>query len=85
MNKFVSDRNIIPNFGPIGYITYKRSYSRRLDENDPNSDTEEFHDTVDRVINACRDQLNVGFTAQEEKELSEIFLNLKGSVAGRFW
>lgn len=84
-NNFVSDRNITPKFGPIGYITYKRSYSRRFNENDPNSDTEEFHDTVDRVINACRDQLNVGFTPQEEKELSEIFLNLKGSVAGRFW
>lgn len=72
-------------WGPIGYITYKRTYSRRLKENDPNSDTEEFNQTVDRVIKACKDQLNVGFTHQEEKRLEEIFLSLKGSVAGRFW
>jgi ribonucleotide reductase alpha subunit len=72
-------------WGPIGYITYKRTYSRRLKENDPNSATEEFNQTVERVIKACRTQLKVGFTPEEEKRLEEIFLSLKGSVAGRFW
>ena len=71
--------------GPIGYITYKRTYSRRLKENDPNSLTEEFNQTVERVIKACRTQLKVGFTEAEETRLEEIFLSLKGSVAGRFW
>lgn len=82
--KFKSDRSVEVPFGPIGYITYKRSYSRRFIEHDPDSPTEEFHDTVDRVINSCRTQLNVGFTEAEEKEFSEILLNLKGTVAGRF-
>jgi len=81
---FKSDRNIQVPFGSIGYITYKRTYARRLDETNPDSDSEEFHDTVDRVINACRTQLKVGFTKEEEKEFSEILLNLKGCVAGRF-
>lgn len=72
-------------WGPIGYITYKRTYSRRLKENDPNSATEEFGQTVERVIKACRTQLKVGFTEEEEKRAEEIFLSLKGSVAGRFW
>lgn len=72
-------------FGPIGYITLKRTYSRRLKENDPNSATEEFPDMVERVIKACDKQLKVGFTAEEENELRDIFLELKGSVAGRFW
>jgi len=81
---FKSDRNIKTPWGEIGYITFKRSYARRLDESNPDSQTEEFHDTVDRVINACRNQLNVGFTSNEEQELSEIILNLKGIVAGRF-
>lgn len=81
---FKSDRGIQVPFGEIGYITYKRTYSRRLNEEDVDSPTEEFHDTVDRVINSCRDQLNVGFTPEEEKEFSEILLNLKGTVAGRF-
>ena len=72
-------------WGELGYITYKRTYSRRLDESDLNSKTEEFPDTVNRVIGACREQLNVGFTKKEEIELEELLLKLKGSVAGRFW
>jgi len=81
---FKSDRSIVTPFGPIGYITFKRTYARRLDEENPESETEEFHDTIDRVINSCRTQLNVGFTKEEEKEFSEILLKLKGIVAGRF-
>lgn len=76
---------VVTPWGPIGYITYKRTYSRRLKENDPNSATEEFNQTVERIIKACRTQLKVGFTEVEEKRLEEIFLSLKGSVAGRFW
>jgi len=71
-------------WGPVGYIVYKRTYSRRLNENDPSSDTEEFTDTVDRVLRACRTQLKVGFTEQEEELFKKQLLTLKGSVAGRF-
>jgi ribonucleoside-triphosphate reductase len=71
-------------FGPVGYITYKRTYSRRLKENDPNSPTEEFPDTVNRVVDACRTQLKVGFTPEEETRVREMMLGLKGIVAGRF-
>jgi hypothetical protein len=69
----------------VGYLTYKRTYARRLDENDINSPTEEFHDTVERVIKACDKQLNCGFTEAEEQRLRGYLLGLKGSVAGRFW
>ncbi len=72
-------------WGPLGFITYKRTYARRLDENNPNSETEEFSQSVDRVLKACKTQLKCGFTEAEEEELKSIFLNLKGSVAGRFW
>lgn len=75
---------LIP-WGELGYITFKRTYARRVDENDPNSRTEEFHETIERVIKACKKQLKIGFTQEEENELREIFLSLKGSVAGRFW
>lgn len=71
-------------WGPLGYITYKRTYSRRLKENDPNSSTEEFGDTVDRIIRGCDKQLGVGFSDKEEKRLREIMMNMKGTVAGRF-
>ena len=69
----------------VGYLTYKRTYARRLDENDINSPTEEFPDTVERVIKACDEQLNCGFSYGEEKRLRRYLLELKGSVAGRFW
>jgi adenosylcobalamin-dependent ribonucleoside-triphosphate reductase len=69
----------------VGYLTYKRTYARRLDENDINSPTEEFPDTVERVIKACNEQLNCGFSYGEEKRLRRYLLELKGSVAGRFW
>lgn len=69
----------------VGYLTYKRTYARRLDENDINSPTEEFPDTVERVIKACDEQLHCGFTQDEEQRLRQYLLELKGSVAGRFW
>lgn len=72
-------------WGPLGYITFKRTYARRVKENDINSPTEEFDQTILRIIKACRTQLNIGFTAAEEQELFEILYQLKGSVAGRFW
>lgn len=59
----------------IGYLTFKRTYARG---------DEEFPDTIARVIDACRDQLNVGFSADEEQRLREYMLELRCSVAGRF-
>lgn len=71
-------------WGPVGYITYKRTYSRRVKDQDPNSHTEEYIDSVDRIIKACESQLKVGFTKDEEEKLKYYLLTLKGSVSGRF-
>ena len=68
----------------IGYITYKRTYARRLNETDTNSPTEEFNDTVNRVVSAANNQLHVGFTDDESARLRQYLLQLKGTVAGRF-
>ena len=72
--------SVVTPWGPIGYITYKRTYARPVE----GGGTEEFPQTIDRVIDACQNQLKVGFTDEETKELSEILLGLKGCVAGRF-
>lgn len=69
----------------VGYLTYKRTYARRLEEGNPDSPTEEFHQTVERVIESSQKQLGVGFTKDEEDRLRNYLLGLKGSVAGRFW
>lgn len=71
-------------FSSVGYITYKRTYARRLNEANPNSPTEEFEDTVNRVVGAANTQLNVGFTADEQERLKKYLMELKGTVAGRF-
>ena len=68
-------------WSPVGYLTYKRTYARPVEGAER---TEEFHETIERVIEACRTQLKVGFTKDEEDRLRDYFLNLKASVAGRF-
>lgn len=66
----------------VGYLTYKRTYSRPLIGTDA---TEEFPDTVERILTATDTQLKVGLTDEEKDRLRYYFLSLKGSVAGRFW
>jgi len=67
-----------------GYLVAKRTYARRLDENNPNSPTEEWEDIVNRVITGSDEQLGVGFTEEEQERVRSHLLNLRGSVAGRF-
>ena len=71
-------------FSTVGYITYKRTYARRLNEADASSPTEEFEDTVNRVVASTANQLNVGFTDDEKQRLRKYLMELKGTVAGRF-
>lgn len=68
----------------VGQIVAKRTYSRRLVEDDPSSPTEDWPDVVERVLSACDTQLSVGFTPEEESRLRQYMLELKGTVAGRF-
>jgi ribonucleoside-triphosphate reductase len=72
-------------WGPIGYFVYKRTYARRLYES-PTSPTEEFEQTIDRVLTAARDQLHVPDLNDEMyyDKAKRMLMELKGSVAGRF-
>lgn len=76
------NEDISPPWGPLGYVTYKRTYSRRL--SDTTEQTEEFKDTILRVLDASQKQLNVGFTNKELRDAYKYFMELKCSVAGRF-
>ena len=71
-------------FGEIGYIVFKRTYARRLREDNPDSNTEEFWQVVERELESCKKQLKVGFTPEEELQYAKYRLGLKFSVAGRF-
>jgi ribonucleotide reductase alpha subunit len=69
-------------WGNLGYITFKRTYARKIKEN--SEQTEEFEQTIERIVKATKTQLKVGFSEAEEKRLKQILIGLKGSVAGRF-
>lgn len=71
-------------WGEIGYITFKRTYARRLKEDNPDSPTEELWQVVKREIEASDTQLKVGFTEQEKERYMQTRMDLKWSVAGRF-
>lgn len=66
----------------VGYITYKRTYARPLQED--STKTEEWQDTISRILDASDSQLNVGFTPAEKRKLRRYMTELKGTVAGRF-
>ena len=69
-------------WGELGYVVYKRTYSRVSDET--TGKTEEFPETVERVLEACNNQLNMNLSPEEKEEYRSYMLALKGSVAGRF-
>ena len=84
MKEFDNFKDITPPWGEIGYITFKRTYARRLKEDDPNSKTEEFWQVIQRELDASDKQLGVGFTEDEKKRYAELRMKLKFSTAGRF-
>lgn len=71
-------------WGEIGYITFKRTYARRIKEDDPSSKTEEFWQVIQRELEASDKQLKVGFTEEEKQRYAELRMKLKFSTAGRF-
>lgn len=77
--------NIKTPWGMLGYVTYKRTYARRINEKDDNDETtEEFRDTILRILNGCQKQLKVNFTNNELERAYKYLMSLKCSVAGRF-
>ena len=79
--KMSDDEPVETPWGEIGYLTYKRTYSRVKNDS---GESEEFEETVGRVLEACQKQLGVGFTEDELMRAYRHFKGLKCSVAGRF-
>lgn len=72
------DLSTIP-WGEVGYPVFKRTYARAVENR-----TEEWPETVERVVKACNEQLGCDFSDVEKDELRHIMMSLKGTVAGRF-
>jgi len=66
-------------WGPVGYVVYKRTYSRLREDL---GRTEEWHETVERCVNGI---LTLGgkFTENEACELFDHVFNLRCSFSGR--
>ena len=82
-------------WGPLGYITFKRTYARRLNEFDPDvSGTEEWYQTCRRVIEGMFNiqkqhvarlglEWNDGKAQRTAKEAYDRLFNLKWTPPGR--
>ena len=71
------ESKVVP-WGPLGYITYKRTYARKLDGE---KGTEEWWQTIKRCVDTV---LNIGkFTEEEATYLYDSTFNLKCSFSGR--
>lgn len=66
-------------WGEVGYATYKRTYARPIKDR-----TEEWEETVDRVVEACNKQLKCDFNEKDQEDIKRMMMQLKGTVAGRF-
>lgn len=88
MSKYVNEispafaesyRKKTPPWGPVGYITYKRTYARKVDGENR---TEEWWETIRRCCNGI---IAIGgkFTDSEIKDLYDKVFNLKCCFSGR--
>ena len=77
----LNPNNIVTPFSSVGYLTYKRTYARFMEEK---GRTEEFDETIDRVMTGAQNQLGVGYSPEEFERFRDYQLGLKVSVAGRF-
>ena len=69
-------------FNGLGYVTYKRTYARPIFDGDTIVRTEEWHETIQRVVNGAQD-IGAQLSEDEAIRLYDYLFNLKGSVAGR--
>lgn len=65
-------------WGPVGYITYKRTYARRVDE----GNTEEWWQTCQRCVNGLL-ALGAALTKDEACNLYDHWFHLRVSTGGR--
>lgn len=65
-------------WGPVGYVVYKRTYARKLDNR-----TEEWHETVARCVNGILKISRGAISLEEGERLFDHIFNLRCSFAGR--
>jgi len=74
-----SYKELTPPWGPIGYITYKRTYSRKIEEENR---TEEWFETIERCINGLL-SIEAKFSKADAELLYDHIFNLRCCLSGR--
>jgi ribonucleoside-triphosphate reductase len=69
-------------WGPVGYVTYKRTYSRHSIPKDRTSPKEEYWQSIARCLQGLLD-INGALTLRELECAAEYFMNLKMQFSGR--
>lgn len=85
-NKIISDefvskyknKKVNWGFNGLGYIVYKRTYSRQRQDNN----FEEWEETIQRCINGAQ-KIGADYTKEESERLFDYIFNLKCNFAGR--
>lgn len=77
----LNPNNIVTPFSTVGYLTFKRTYSRAIEGT---TRTEEFEEAIDRCMTGAQNQLGVGYSPEEFERFRDYQLGLKVSMAGRF-
>lgn len=73
--------DVVTPWGGIGLPVFKRTYAHT----DPlTKKVESYRETVLRVLDGCRTQLKIDFTADQLHRAYKYMMGLKGLVAGRF-
>ncbi len=77
-----SDKQPPWGFNDLGYVVYKRTYARPIVENGEVVRTEEWWETIKRVIDGAQ-SIGAELTQGEAERLFDYMFNLKGFVGGR--
>jgi hypothetical protein len=67
-------------WGPLGYITHARTYSRTKKD----GTKETFSEGIERELSGISKQLKLNLTNEEKEFYRDMRHNMEGSVAGRF-
>lgn len=72
-------KDLVPPWGPVGYIVYKRTYARLT----PEAVTEEWWQTIYRCLRSLVDDLDMVMRQDEIEALYHYLFNLKCTLSGR--
>ena len=76
------DHPLLNAYNGLGYVVFKRTYARPVYVGSEVNRTEEWHETIERVVNGAQ-EIGAGLTELEMERLYDHIWNLRGFPGGR--